>query len=59
MKIKAIAFNRYYVTIVSIYDDCGVLWAICITENGTIIQYKYDDLKVIDEDYLPKGDKTR
>ena len=56
MKIKAIAFVRYFVTIVDIYDDNGTLWAICVTENGAIEQYKVDDLKIIDKDYLPKGE---
>ena len=55
MKIKATAFCRYPVTIVDIYDDYGTLWAICVTENGAIEQYKVDDVKIIDNDYLPKG----
>lgn len=54
MKIKAKAFVRYLVTVVDIYDDKGELWAICITENGAVEQYKVDDIKIIDEEYLPR-----
>ena len=59
MKIKAKAFTRYPVTIVDIYDDHGDLWAICVAENGAIEQYKVDDVKIIDKEYLPKEEKEQ
>lgn len=56
MKIKAKVFKRRFVTIVNIYDNYGELWGVCITENGAVEQYKVDDLEIIDEEYLPKGE---
>lgn len=59
MKIKAKAFERWFVTVIDIYDDHGTLWGICLTENGAVEQYKADDLKIIDEEYLPKCEKVK
>ncbi len=56
MKIKAKVFDKWLVTIVNIYDDFGQLWGVCITENGAVQQYKVEDLEIIDEKYLPKGE---
>ena len=55
MKIKAKVFRKYYVTVIAVYDDMGTTWAICISENGVIEQYRCDVLEIIDEEYLPKG----
>jgi hypothetical protein len=53
MQIKALAFDKWPVTIVHIYEEYNVLNAVCVTPNGVFENYFLKDLIVVDAAYLP------
>ena len=54
MNIKArIKHRDIIVKIIGFLYDGGILWAICSDRDGEIDGYNIENVKIIDDEYLP------